>query len=70
MLCQTFVMNIPKGILYAGEITSSILEFVVVLKIFETKEMFQEKRMTETIFFFLAFIAGYVASAYFLTEIF
>ena len=67
MLCQTFVMDIPKRILYAGGITSSILEFVVVLKIFETKEMFQEKRITETIFFLLAFMAGYVASAYFLT---
>ena len=67
MLCQTFVMDIPKGTLYAGGITSSILEFVVVLKIFETKEMFQEKRITETIFFLLAFMAGYVASAYFLT---
>ena len=67
ILCQTFVMDIPKEILCAGDVMSSVLELVIVLKIFDTKEMFQGKRMAETIFFLLAFMAGHVASAHFLT---
>lgn len=67
ILYQTFLLKIPMNVIYAGSIISSVLEIAVVFKIIKTKEMLQGKWLTETIFLFLAFIAGCVASAYILT---